>query len=362
MNAQNIFNFFESYYGNISRIDEHMRHQKLSVISENKTNSLFNIEDDLFSDYTLNPKDMEFEVVQMNSQEWDNYVMHISSAINDSGHGRSIKLAVKEKKTQKYVGFIRLGSSLINCKPRNNLIDGVFTDSKEKNKRFNDSTIMGFVIVPVQPFGYNYLGGKLLAAICASHEIREMFNKKYNCNLCLFETTSLYGNSKNTSQYDGMKPFIRFKGLTDSKFIPMLYGKSYDQLKEIVNQVNSDLIVTKGTSKKMKTMVNIISYVRKNIEKEYLDRFNQIIENAKNLTEQKRYYVSTYGYDNVFDYLSMKDNELKKGQNFEKHYMDNIITWWKTKAEKRFETLTSNGNIRKNLEIWNENSDFDIIR
>ena len=27
---------------------------------------------------------------------------------------------------------------------------------------FNKTTIMGFVIVPTQPFGFNYLGGKLL--------------------------------------------------------------------------------------------------------------------------------------------------------------------------------------------------------
>ena len=35
----------------------------------------------------------------------------------------------------------------------------------------------------------------------------------------MFETTSLYGNSKSASQYDGMKPMLRYKGLTDSDFI-----------------------------------------------------------------------------------------------------------------------------------------------
>ena len=30
-------------------------------------------------------------------------------------------------------------------------------------------------------------------------------------NLCMFETTSLYGNSKSASQYDGMKPYLRYK-------------------------------------------------------------------------------------------------------------------------------------------------------
>ena len=33
--------------------------------------------------------------------------------------------------------------------------------------------LMGFAIVPSQPFGYNYLGGKLLALMCVSHFARE---------------------------------------------------------------------------------------------------------------------------------------------------------------------------------------------
>jgi len=43
----------------------------------------------------------------------------------------------------------------------------------ETTKSFNRAAAMGFVIVPSQPFGYNYLGGKLLASICCSHEVRE---------------------------------------------------------------------------------------------------------------------------------------------------------------------------------------------
>ena len=52
------------------------------------------------------------------------------------------------------------------------------------------------VIVATQPFGYNYLGGKLLAGICNSHAVRRMLNEKYDTEFCLFETTSLYGSIK----------------------------------------------------------------------------------------------------------------------------------------------------------------------
>ena len=107
---------------------------------------------------------------------------------------------------------------VINMKPRNVLLGNV-----PELVTFNKTSIMGFVIVPAQPFGYNYLGGKLLAAICCSHWVREKLNDKYGMNLSLFETTSLYGNSKSSSQYDGMKPYLRYKGLTDSDFIPLIH-------------------------------------------------------------------------------------------------------------------------------------------
>jgi hypothetical protein len=48
---------------------------------------------------------------------------------------------------------------------------------------------MGFVIVQSQPFGFNYLGGKLMSLFVPVHEVREICNKKYGMNLCLFETT-----------------------------------------------------------------------------------------------------------------------------------------------------------------------------
>ena len=49
--------------------------------------------------------------------------------------------------TNKYVGFIRLGSPVINCKPRNELLGQV-----PELTTFNRTTVMGFTIVPCQPF------------------------------------------------------------------------------------------------------------------------------------------------------------------------------------------------------------------
>ena len=92
---------------------------------------------------------------------------------------------------------------------------------------------MGFIIVPTQPLtGYNYLGGKLLAMLCCTHEVREILNSKYDANICHFETTSLYGSTKSASQYDGLKPIMRYKGLTDSNFTPLLHDHIFKDLNQ----------------------------------------------------------------------------------------------------------------------------------
>ena len=62
---------FEYYFGNFERIDEYMRDQKINSLSELPTNPLFPIEDDLFSDFSMHPKDMEFEICDIPTEKWE---------------------------------------------------------------------------------------------------------------------------------------------------------------------------------------------------------------------------------------------------------------------------------------------------
>jgi hypothetical protein len=354
---------FEDYFGNFNRVDEYMRDQKLNSLADLPSNPLFPIEDDLFSDFTMNPNDMDFEVCEISIETWETLLNITSSHINISPVGRQVRLAVKEKNTGKFVGFIRLGSPVINMKPRNEMLGQVFTQQPEWSKRFNDSSMMGFVIVPSQPFGYNYLGGKLLAAICTSHEVREIVNKKYNMNMCLFETTSLYGSSKTVSQYDGMKPFIRYKGLTDSDFIPMMHGKPYEELRKFVEDKVGDIVDPDASSKKLKITMRIIALTKAALKgTTEAATFQATIEKAKGLTEQKRYYISDYGFKNTVEYVNCKSDILIPGENYEKHHLVNLIQWWKNKASNRYETISKENRLKTELEVWTSGKHIDIIR
>tara|TARA_Y100001972_G_scaffold90979_1_gene111354 strand:- start:1762 stop:2862 length:1101 start_codon:yes stop_codon:yes gene_type:complete len=352
-------NVFNNYFGQFERIDQYMRDQKMAQIETIPTPLPgFGLDSDMFSDFSLSPEDMNIDVQQLDNHTWDTCINMISSHSNMvSIPGKTLKLGVKDLKTKKWLGFIRFGSPVINCKPRNTLLGQV-----PDLNIFNKTTIMGFVIVPTQPFGYNYLGGKLLAGICCSHYVREMLNKKYDMNLCMFETTSLYGNSKSASQYDGMKPMLRYKGLTDSDFIPMIHGKPYKDLANYVESRVGSIVKEDASSKKLKMTNAIIALIKKSIDGDDLQKFKTTIDNAKKLTERKRYYVSNYGIENFVDIVNGKTNVIKKAENYDRYNLEEIIKWWKKIATKRYTKLKEEKRLRNELEIWTKDSNIDIIR
>ena len=366
--AEYVAQIFIDYYANFDRIDDYLRKVKLEKMSERPA-SLFGYgpEDDMFQDFTMHPEDMEFTCREI--PIYDDYIDIVASQmIQKSIPGKSLKWVVYEINTNKIVGFIRFGSPTINSKPRNKFLGKPLnTLDKDVMKRFNDSAIMGFNIIPTQPFGYNYLGGKLLAGICNSHLARETLNKKYNTEFCMFETTSLYGSSKSTSMYDGMKPYLKFTGLTDSDFVPSINDDKYAFLKDWFENKNNGrpLVHEDASSRKLKTQGKMISIIRNSLHKHHskiLKPFRQCFIDAKNLTEQKRQYLGTYGFKNVKEYLNLETDTLEKNINYDRFEYDNIITWWKKHASKRFSNLKKQGRLRTDLEVWSKNSNIDIIR
>jgi len=364
VDALHVAKAFHDYFSNIGSTEEYMRDEKLKSVAEIPA-SLFPPEDDLFSDFSMHPKDMDIEVTEIPGSQFETLLAITSSHINKTPVGKNIQLVVKEKNSGKILGFIRLGSPVIYMKPRNELLGQVWIQQEDTAKRFNASTVMGFVIVPSQPFGFNYLGGKLLSAICTSHTVREICNKKYDMNVCLFETTSLYGSTKTVSQYDGMKPYIRFRGLTESDIVPMMHGERYTDLKAFVESKVGDLLAgdTSSTSRKLRTFTKMIALTKAALKgTSEGDAFNLTIENAKKLTEKKRYYTSDYGFKNSVDYMNCKTDKLLPGENYAKHELSNIIEWWRSKAINRYETLRTEGRLRTELEIWTSGKDIQIIR
>ena len=353
------------YFSDFNRIDDYFRARKIERV-KNLPAPLFgmSLEDDMFQEYDMSPEDMKFEIITIQASTFDAMLEKTASFSPDENPGKTIKLVVREINTNTVVGFIRLGSPLINSKPRNDYLGGV-PDLPIFNKR----AIMGFNIVPVQPFGFNCLGGKLLAAICCSHDIRRMINQKYNTEFCLFETTSLYGNIKGASMYDGMKPFLRYKGDTQSKFLLTLGEDIYFELRDwFVKKNDGEELIHKGASSrklKMQTkMVGIIKASLKQHNTKKYEEFYNAIKSAGEVTTQKRFYMSEYGYSNAKDVLLGKTEVLTKAENFDRFELDGVVSWWKKHATKRHKKLIDEDRLRRKLEVWNQDSmnEIDIIR
>lgn len=357
---------FIKYYVNFTSIEDYLRYVKKEVILQ--SNQIVSLQDEFFNE-DINPNDMEFDIKFIgnrfqNSLPQDYYVnllKAVSSHNNESNiPGRELRWMVFEKKTQKVVGFIRFGSPTINSKPRN-----VWLGKQPDLRIFNRHAVMGFVIVPSQPFGYNYLGGKLLALLCCSHFAREKLNEVFEKDIALFETTSLYGSTTDSSQYDGLKPFMRYKGLTESKFLPLLHDDIFHKLHNRFTILNNNTPLTdnKASSKKMKRQTKMISIIRNSLQnQEKLSEFNSVIGNAFELTQKKRFYTSEYGYQNVRQVLLGEEEKLVRGPNWDKFQLENIISWWKKKATKRYEKLKQEGRFRTKVELWTEDDDIQIIR
>ena len=353
------------YFKDFKRIDDYFRARKIERV-RNIPSPLpgMSLEDDLFQNFDMHPNDMNFSVVQIPTKLFDTLLEKTASFSPDENPGKTLKLVVKETTTNTIVGFIRYGSPLINSKPRNDYLGDV-PDLDIFNKR----AIMGFNIVPVQPFGYNCLGGKLLAAICCSHASRRMLNEKYDTEFCLFETTSLYGNIKGASMYDGMRPYLRYKGDTQSKFLLTLGEEIYPEIKEWFTERNGgeELIHRGASSRKLKMQTKMVGIIKASLREhdtKAYELFSKEISNASDVTTQKRFYMSEYGYANTRDVLLGKTDTLVKAENFDRFELEGIITWWKKLATKRYNNVVSQGRIRKELEVWNQDSmnKIDIIR
>ena len=113
--------------------------------------------------------------------------------------GRNIRFFARDKVTGKYLGVISVGSDVTSIKVRDDYIKWT-KDNKFVDHKLNH-TCIGTSIVPTQPLGFNFLGGKLLSALVTTSTIRDQWQKNYNEVLVGVTTTSLYGVH---SQYNGI--------------------------------------------------------------------------------------------------------------------------------------------------------------
>lgn len=158
----------------------------------------------------------------------------VSSAPNDGMVGRAIRFLVIDRTTNTYLGVICIGSAMFRNIPIHEEIGWDAEVIKKRGAKSGrpglHSIANGQTIVPTQPFGSNFLGGKLLALLCLSDVVVNAWQRKYGDKLVGVHTTSLYGSNDGT-QYSNLSPYWRELSPTPGQEAIKLTPTTYELLK-----------------------------------------------------------------------------------------------------------------------------------
>ena len=243
-----------------------------------------------------------------------------------SNPGRNLKFLVEDEATGLYLGALTVTSDFGDLGARDKYI-GWIRDDRYKNKRLNN-VACGQAIIPIQPFGHNFLGGKLMALMITSDTIRNAWEEKYGDVLVGMTTTSLYGTH---SQYNSM-PTFKKRGKTTGK-MPIKLPKEMVRVWE------------EYFGEKRKT--------RSNLDTRIYRECGMKPKDYQNGMQRGIYFCPFYENTNEFLRGEIEKSSLLLRQNFV--YYNNLISeWWKPKSEKRFNKLKSDNKLISELHFWDK--------
>jgi hypothetical protein len=275
------------------------------------------------------------------AERWNAIRTFSSTMKNNSNIGRNLFYILQDDVTKKYLGVICISSDFLDLTPRDNAI-GWSRDIKTQQHMINHTAI-GSTIVPLQPLGFNYMGGKLLALMCLSDTVQKDWKKQYGDTLVGVTTTSLYGNTKSggLSQYDGLEHWnkmgfssgsVAFEPTRTTKklvfdWIKENHTRKYFEWWEAKNQQGLPL------KRDHKNRSLNFAYSKLQIPKELIR------------TEHQRgiYFSPLYNNTNEFLRKEITDSELVKSFDTSEESLANI---WKNKyAKGRIRQLQKKNNV-----------------
>ena len=249
--------------------------------------------------------------------------------------GRNVKFFVKDKTTNKVLGVISLGSDVTSLGVRDEFI-GWTKDNKFKDGKLNHTAI-GSTICCTQPLGFNFLGGKLVAAMVTSGTIRDTWKKQYGQTVVGFSTTALYGIH---SMYNGI-PHWKTLGETKGKISLKPDDKFYDTWHQWLKDNRREEYDKVTTSTTGQPVTGIKQKILQLIYKELG------IKRAEYEHGFKRgcYYADLYQNGKEFLRSEITEDELIMKPKYEQD-VEYIKNWWKPKAIKRYTKLFDENRIK----------------
>lgn len=254
--------------------------------------------------------------------------------------GRFLRFLVLDKKTRKYLGAMSVASDVIAITDRDQYL-GWSTDNRLKDKKLANSAI-GSCIMATQPFGFNFLGGKLMACLVTSEVIRNTWEELYNQKLAGMTTTSLYGSY---SMYNGI-PWWHKCGSSSGKILIKPDQSCYEIWHQWIKDNRKEEYIKTMTQKEgvngpvTGAKLRVLSMIMDSCEikqKDYVHGYERGV------------YYSPF-YKNTKEFLQNKvtEKELVIQPRIQGN-IQSIMEWWKPKAINRFRKLFSENNVKDSV-------------
>jgi len=284
------------------------------------------------------------------AETWNAVRTFSSTMKNNSNIGRNLFYVLLDEVTGKYLGVICISSDFLDLTPRDNSI-GWTRDVKTQQGMINHTAI-GSTIVPLQPLGFNYMGGKLLAMMCLSDTVQKEWKEKYDDVLVGVTTTSLYGNTKTggLSQYDGLEHWNKMGFSSGSvafeptkktmkmvfEWIKENHTRKYFEWWEAKNQNGLPL------KRDHKNRSLNFAYSKLGIPKELI-----------RTEHQRGIYFSTL-YNNTNEFLRKEINENDLVKSFDTNEESLANTWFSKYAKGRISMLKKKNNVSKETLFYDD--------
>jgi len=280
---------------------------------------------------------------------WNTLRTFLSTMKNNSNIGRNLYFLIRDKKTEKYLGVTCMSSDFLDLTPRDKYIGW---DREAKTQRMINYTCIGSTIVPIQPLGYNLVGGKLLALLCLSNTVEKEWEKQYGDKLVGVTTTSLYGKTKTIplSQYDRLDHWKKMGWTAGSvSFEPEKSTQKLIQQWLMKNHTRKyfEWYVAKKPSGQ--------PHKRDHRNRSLTFAYNQLgIDKKLIKSEHARGIYFSELFKNTKEYLREEIKEDKLVRAFD-NSTEALTHIWKTKyAKKRIESLIAQGRVSKETHFYDD--------
>lgn len=256
--------------------------------------------------------------------------------------GRFLKFLITDgnEDNPKYLGAVSVSSDVITIQDRDVYLGWTPKNKLEDGKLVHSA--IGSCIMSTQPFGYNFLGGKLIACLVTSSAVRDVWKKLYGQTLVGMTTTSLYGSY---SMYNSLKWW--HKCGTSAGKIPIKPDDTFYQIwHDWIKENKSDEYIKKMTQKD--DVSGPVTGAKQRVLSMIFQELKIKTQDYVHGYERGVYYSSFY--ENTKEFLK---NEITEDQLVMKKLFvddkDAIMNWWKSKAKDRYLKLKSENNLKNDV-------------